>query len=216
MNIADVDHYFQSSLVDYPKELCLCINTPYCTNTCFYCFNKELKNDDPLSFEVMKYGIDKNITFITAISLTGGEPLLNPYLQEIVDYAKSLKLKVKLDTSLIGDVTSLPLSVDLINVSIKNYNYLLQIIDKIKWIDEHDLYYEFNIVYHKDFLSDNELIKINKLLEQFNAIINIVEMDTSYCNLKNNPSKKDLVKACSFFSNTCYIVSRDGGREFIL
>ena len=164
----------------------------------------------------MKYGIDKNITFITAISLTGGEPLLNPYLQEIVDYAKSLKLKVKLDTSLIGDVTSLPLSVDLINVSIKNYNYLLQIIDKIKWIDEHDLYYEFNIVYHKDFLSDNELIKINKLLEQFNAIINIVEMDTSYCNLKNNPSKKDLVKACSFFSNTCYIVSRDGGREFIL
>ena len=123
--------FAQTSLIDYPNEVCLCLNTKGCKNNCIYCFNKSLAKGNPLSFDVAKLAIDANMQYISSISITGGEPLLNDDLSQIIDYAHDNNLKTKIDTSLNGDINNISSNIDLINISIKNYSHLLSILDKV-------------------------------------------------------------------------------------
>ena len=206
--------YAQISLIDYVGEVCLCLNTKKCHNNCIYCFNKKLKNGNPLSFDAAKFAIDKNLSYITAISITGGEPTLNKNLSKIVQYAKSQGLKVKIDTSLSFGTENISKDIDLINISIKNYQHLLNIKDNIQYLINNNCNCEFNLVYHSNYLSDIELSKINENILCFDIPLKIVEMDVSYCDFDKSPSKQELLNAASFFSmQDVYIETKANGIE---
>ena len=92
--------------------------------------------------------INNNLNYITSVSITGGEPLLNDDLSQIIDYAHDNNLKTKIDTSLNGDINNISSNIDLINISIKNYSYLLSILDNINYLVKNHYCCEFNLVYH--------------------------------------------------------------------
>lgn len=209
--------FAQTSLVDFHNEVCLCLNTKGCKNNCLYCFNKKLKIGKPLSFDVAKLAIDKNIKYITSISLTGGEPLLNNDLPKIINYANKNGLKTKIDTSLNGNINNIPKNIDLINISLKNYSYVLSILDSIDYLIKNNYNCEFNLVYHKDYISKEECIKINEIISNYNIPLVFVEMDTSYCDLKGSCSKEELIDISTLFTTKeKYIQTIEYGREKVI
>lgn len=72
-----------------------------CPYECFYCQNKELKDGELfVELEFIKQEILKNIPLISGIILSGGEPLFQfKAIEEISKFAKSLGLKVGIETS---------------------------------------------------------------------------------------------------------------------
>lgn len=208
--------FAQTSLIDYPDEVCLCLNTKGCENNCIYCFNKRLTKGKPLSFDVAKLAIDANIQYITSISLTGGEPLLNDDLSQIIDYAHDNNLKTKIDTSLNGDINNISSNIDLINISIKNYSHLLSILDNINYLIENHYCCEFNLVYHSEYIDKEECKKINNVISSYNIPLILVEMDVSYCDFDESPSRDELIELSSLFDvEDIYIQTKEYGREKI-
>ena len=127
-------NYTDISLTEMVGEISLILYSGSCINQCPWCFNGELLKRKPLSFKQMKDAIDEHLGFITAVVFSGGEPLLNPFLIKIINYAKSKGLKTKLNTcGLVDDNTRKNMFipyVDYINVSLKglphHYNEVLK------------------------------------------------------------------------------------------
>lgn len=212
-------NFYDISLVDYKDNITLCLNTGSCNNKCFYCFN-DVEKIPIMNFHVAKYLIDKNIDYITAISLTGGEPLLNPQLSKIINYVKKFEKKIKIDTSLSGEINeSILKKIDLINISIKNEKYLLNIFDKIKQL--YELNYkiiELNLVYHPQYLSLSDLKSINSILASYKKIpLTIVEMDIIKTSYKNSVTRQELINAATIFKEhrDVFINTKSNGLEKI-
>ena len=73
---------------------------------------------------------------------------------------------------------------------------------------------ELNLVYHPDYLQDKELSQINNIISRFDIPLKVVEMDVSYCDFNQSPSRGELLKATSFFSkNNVYIETKANGIE---
>ena len=92
-------NYTDISLSEFPGEVSLVLYSPSCNYYCPWCFNSELREKEPLTFKQAKDAIDEHRDFITAVVLTGGEPLFNPNLSNILRYIKSNGLKVKINTN---------------------------------------------------------------------------------------------------------------------
>ena len=155
--------------------------------------------------------------YISAISVTGGEPLLNNDLCQIIDYAYDNNLKTKIDTSLKGNINNISKNIDLINISIKNYQHLIDIKDDIEYLLNNNYNCELNLVYHPDYLQDKELSQINNIISRFDIPLRIVEMDVSYCDFNQSPSRQELLKATSFFpKNDVYIETKANSIERVI
>jgi pyruvate formate lyase activating enzyme len=92
-----------TSLIDYPKHISTIIFTQGCNMNCSYCHNSSLipfaKKGEIETDKVKKYLKDRK-HLIEAVSITGGEPLLQNDIIEFIEWIKKdLKLKVKLDTN---------------------------------------------------------------------------------------------------------------------
>ncbi|MCC7554400.1 MAG: anaerobic ribonucleoside-triphosphate reductase activating protein [Methanobacteriaceae archaeon] len=89
------------SSIELHGNISLVIFFAKCPLRCPYCHNGEiLENGEEISFEDIKKTIDKNLDYIDAIVITGGEPLLQLNdLIKLLKYIKSLNRKIKLDTS---------------------------------------------------------------------------------------------------------------------
>lgn len=91
------------SSLDYPKKMALVLFTQGCDLRCKYCHNPQLlklEKPTPLEVEMTLNEIDENVDFIDGIVLSGGEPLLQvETIKKFIDKAKSLNLKIKLDTN---------------------------------------------------------------------------------------------------------------------
>lgn len=91
------------SSLDYPKKMALVVFTPGCDLRCKYCHNPQLLRETELSSEdilEIDEEIEKNMDFIDAIVLSGGEALLHlDFVKYIIKKAKSSNLLVKLDTN---------------------------------------------------------------------------------------------------------------------
>jgi pyruvate formate lyase activating enzyme len=211
--------FSQESFIDYPDEICLCLNTKSCLMDCPYCFNKALRKGHYLSSEAAILPIDKNLGHITAISVTGAEPLLNPELDEILKYAKSKGLKTKIDTSLKTDIVidkNIFQHLDYMNISIKNLEHLQYIDYIINWIIEnYDTYLEFNLVYHPQYISKTELKQINEIIKKYDVPLVLVQMDIDFMDSINDKvSKKELIRAAELFDNeNIYLLTKEFGRE---
>lgn len=173
------------SLIDYPDKICAIVFTQGCNFRCPYCHNPELvdnkrsdnielKEDEILSFLGRRKGK------LDAVTITGGEPLLQPDLSTFLSAVKRLEYLVKLDTN--GSFPSKldkiiqSKSVDYIAMDIKTsldkYNQVIKsktekrkILDSIRLIMDSGLDYEFRTTIIKDLFEKDDFSKIGQLIK---------------------------------------------------
>jgi len=94
----------KTTLVDFPGHVAAAIFLKGCNLRCPYCYNTGLvlnnEEDENLSSvnDLFEH-LEKRKNVISALAISGGEPLINPYLKEIIQKAKSLNMLVKMDTN---------------------------------------------------------------------------------------------------------------------
>lgn len=173
------------SLIDYPDKICAIVFTQGCNFRCPYCHNPELvdnkrsdnielKEDEILSFLGGRKGK------LDAVTITGGEPLLQPDLSTFLSAVKRLEYLVKLDTN--GSFPSKlekiiqSKSVDYIAMDIKTsldkYNQVIKrkiekrkILDSIRLIMDSGLDYEFRTTIIKTLFEKDDFSKIGQLIK---------------------------------------------------
>ncbi len=113
------------SLIDYPGEICAVVFTRGCNFRCPYCYNPELVLPeryvplipvrDIFAFLARRRGK------LDAVTVTGGEPCIQPALAEFVREIRGNGFKVKIDTngSLPGVLEDLLPHLDYISMDIK-------------------------------------------------------------------------------------------------
>jgi pyruvate formate lyase activating enzyme len=91
------------SLIDYPGKICAIVFTQGCNFRCPYCHNPELV--DPSGYgpvlseaEVISF-LEKRTGKLDAVSITGGEPTLQPDLESFLQIVKKMGYLTKLDTN---------------------------------------------------------------------------------------------------------------------
>ncbi|MBN2511219.1 MAG: anaerobic ribonucleoside-triphosphate reductase activating protein [Spirochaetales bacterium] len=93
----------KTSLIDYPEHVSTVLFLSGCNLRCPYCHNPELARglvpEDGLSLEEVRAFLKKRAGVLDGVVITGGEPTIHPWLQELIDMAVSFGLKVKLDTN---------------------------------------------------------------------------------------------------------------------
>ena len=100
MNIRGI---YKTSLINFPGRICTVLFTGKCNLRCRYCYNPELVAD---SGELEHYSADYILSFIEkrkkligAVTLSGGEPTIDPDVESFIEKLKAAKLAVKLDTN---------------------------------------------------------------------------------------------------------------------
>lgn len=95
----------KTSLIDFPDQISAVVFTQGCNFYCPYCHNSQLIPFDSSEAEVMPedYFFDflqKRKTLLDGVTITGGEPLLQPDLKEFIFKIKNeYGLLIKLDTN---------------------------------------------------------------------------------------------------------------------
>ncbi|MFP4379392.1 MAG: anaerobic ribonucleoside-triphosphate reductase activating protein [Candidatus Sumerlaeia bacterium] len=91
------------SLVDYPGEMAAVVFTPGCNMNCFFCHNKGIVTPGAHQFLVdpdeALDTIRKRSRMRGAVVISGGEPTLQPGLEDFIIQLREMDLKVKLDTN---------------------------------------------------------------------------------------------------------------------
>ncbi len=98
-----ISGWVKTSLIDYPEHITTVLFTPGCNFRCPICHNADLvlapqtlpsiPLDDIWAFLERRRGV------LTGMTLTGGEPTLQPDLAAFIGRARSLGYEVKLDTN---------------------------------------------------------------------------------------------------------------------
>jgi pyruvate formate lyase activating enzyme len=165
------------TLIDYPGKLACTIFLFGCNFKCGFCHNPELvfsngqkgfySEKDVLDF------LDKRKKYLEGVCITGGEPLINPDLKELIKKIKEKGFLVKVDTNgsnpeLLKEIIDQKL-VDYIAMDIKtdadSYDILVgvdvdlsKIEESIKIIAKSNLDYEFRTTVIRGY-HDSEKIK---------------------------------------------------------
>ncbi len=172
------------SLIDYPKKICAIVFTQGCNFRCDYCHNPELS--DCKSFREIipeKDFIDfleQRKGRLDAVTVTGGEPTLQPDLLDFLQKIKEMGFLVKLDSNGSNpDILQKAIAgklVDYIAMDIKaplkKYKDIVhfsvdqkRIEKSIKIIKDCGVDYEFRTTVVKSQLDMDDFSKIGKLIE---------------------------------------------------
>ncbi|ACF13155.1 anaerobic ribonucleoside-triphosphate reductase activating protein [Chloroherpeton thalassium ATCC 35110] len=91
------------SLIDFPGEVCAVVFTQGCNFRCPYCHNPELVLPEQfgktLSPALVLDFLKTRKGRLSSVTITGGEPALQPALLDFLQAIKSIPLKIKLDTN---------------------------------------------------------------------------------------------------------------------
>jgi pyruvate formate lyase activating enzyme len=211
------------SLIDYPDKICAIVFTQGCNFRCPYCHNPELvdnkryqialKEEEILSF------LDRRKKNIDAVTITGGEPLLQSDLENFLSAVKGLGYLVKLDTNgsfpkrlekIIKSKSINYIAMD-IKTSLQNYEYVIKrkiaktkILDSIRLIMNSGLHYEFrttvvrSLLRKDDFFEIGQLIKNSRLyvLQNFVAskILDDQFLDIKSCSCEEIDSYREIME----------------------
>ena len=91
----------KSSLVDYPDKVACVLFVPGCNYNCFYCHNRQLIDGpfDALDAQQLDAFLRRRVGFLDGVVITGGEPALQPGLEDYIRKLKEMGYMVKLDTN---------------------------------------------------------------------------------------------------------------------
>jgi pyruvate formate lyase activating enzyme len=173
------------SLIDYPGKISAIIFTQGCNFRCTYCHNPQLVDPErygpiiPVE-EVLSF-LDKRKGKLEAVTVTGGEPTLQPDLEKLLEGLKKRGLLAKLDTNgskpdILEKVIHKGL-VDYLAMDIKGplekYQQIASVaVDtskikrSIKIIMASGIKYEFRTTVARPHLGLQDLVSIAKLIKQ--------------------------------------------------
>ena len=93
----------KTTLLDFPQKLACTVFTGGCNFKCPFCHNASLvinpEGVECISEEEFFSYISKRSKMLDGVCVTGGEPLLNPDIEEFIKKIKAYGLLVKLDTN---------------------------------------------------------------------------------------------------------------------
>ncbi|MGL4982601.1 MAG: anaerobic ribonucleoside-triphosphate reductase activating protein [Treponemataceae bacterium] len=94
----------KTSLSDFPHCVSAVLFFHGCNLRCPYCYNRDLvigsvDDYESISMDFFMDFLERRKNVLTGIVFSGGEPLLNPHLSDLIIFAKSLGYKIKLDTN---------------------------------------------------------------------------------------------------------------------
>lgn len=90
------------STVDWPDQLAAVIFTQGCPWRCGYCHNSHLiapRGESPLEWGAVYEALEKRKDFLDGVVISGGEPLLQRGILEVLQHIRALGLKTGLHTS---------------------------------------------------------------------------------------------------------------------
>lgn len=88
------------TLLDFPDRVAATVFLPGCNFRCPFCHNSPLlRGVDELSEDELFAYLKKRKGLLDGVCVTGGEPLLQPDLEDFLQKIKALGLGVKLDTN---------------------------------------------------------------------------------------------------------------------
>jgi len=174
----------KSTLIDYPGNIAAIIFTQGCNFRCPYCHNPELVKPELFTGKI---DTEKIFSFLElrkgkldAISITGGEPTLQPDLYDFIKRIKEMGFKVKLDTNgtnfeilkkLIDDKLIDYIAMD-IKAPLEKYEEVVKmkvnlenIKKSIEFIIDSDIESEFRTTIVKSLLSFEDFEKIGELIK---------------------------------------------------
>lgn len=173
------------TLLDYPEKVACTIFTSGCNFRCPFCHNASLvthvdvENTIPTE-EVMTF-LRKRQGILDGVCVTGGEPLLQPDLEEFLISLKELGYLVKLDTngsnttklkSLVQkklvdyvamDIKNSPAKYG-ITIGIENYD-MKQIFESVDFLLKGTVPYEFRTTVVREFHSREDFEDIGKWIQ---------------------------------------------------
>ncbi len=93
----------KTSLIDYPGKIVAVIFTQGCNFRCLYCHNPELVYPDKFKElipekEVLSF-LEKRKGLLEGVSISGGEPLLQPDIESFTEKIAQMGFLVKIDTN---------------------------------------------------------------------------------------------------------------------
>lgn len=173
------------SLIDYPDQICAIVFTQGCNFRCPYCHNPELVETKESALgglkekEIFSF-LERRKGKLDAVTITGGEPLLQSDLGRFLSAVKGLGYLVKLDTN--GSFPSRleeiirSKSVDYIAMDIKTspdkFNQMInrkiektKILDSIRLIMDSGLDYEFRTTVVGALFERGDFYKIGGLIK---------------------------------------------------
>jgi pyruvate formate lyase activating enzyme len=173
------------SLIDFPGKICAIVFTQGCNFRCPYCHNPELvdaklpavgavSDEEVLSF------LERRKGKLDAVTVTGGEPLMQPDLEDFLSRVRALGYLIKLDTNgsfphrLEGIIQSKLvdyLAMD-IKATPKKYRSVIRkdvdiskILESITLIKNSGLDHEFRTTMVKPFFEKEDFLEIGRLAE---------------------------------------------------
>ena len=87
--------------LDFPDRLACTVFTGGCNLRCPFCHNASLvlKKDDEIDQDEILSFLDKRKGILDGVCITGGEPLLNPDIEDFIVKIKEKGFLIKLDTN---------------------------------------------------------------------------------------------------------------------
>jgi len=173
------------SLIDYPDKICAIVFTQGCNFRCPYCHNPELidtkrsRSDRFKEEEILSF-LERRQGKLEAVTITGGEPLLQAGLEDFLLKVKGLGYLAKLDTNgsfpqrlekILESRTVDYIAMD-IKTSLDKYESVVrkkvetgQILKSIRLIMDSGLDYEFRTTVVKPLFEKDDFIKIGQLVK---------------------------------------------------
>lgn len=98
-----VKGFIPVSMLDWDGNLAATLFTAGCNFRCPYCHNPELTNNkstlQDIDFALIEQHLENKRNWLDGVVVTGGEPLVNPQVEQLLIRLKDLGYQVKLDTN---------------------------------------------------------------------------------------------------------------------